>query len=309
VGVTGVIDPGGFNMSPTEYAPLFQVWRNKQLTVRVNYSYFAQKPNKEFEEFKELTQLLPMRFGDDMLRFNGIGERVTFSMYNNDKATPADQEKLYQVARWAAQNGYTLTQHWQENASATTLLDVFERVNQEFPIAKLRWSIAHLNNGTEATFKRMKALGVGWAMQDAMYLDGDKALHRHGDKQLERMPPINTALKLGIQIGAGTDAHRVADYNPFIALRWMLDGKSASGRKLRGDDEIPSRMQALKMYTSGSAWLAHDEQKRGSLEIGKLADLAVLSDDYLNVPLEKMAQIYSQLTMVGGNIVYREGLK
>jgi predicted amidohydrolase YtcJ len=123
------------------------------------------------------------------------------------------------------------------------------------------------------------------------------------------MPPINTALKLGIQIGAGTDAHRVADYNPFIALRWMLDGKSASGRKLRGDDEIPSRMQALKMYTSGSAWLAHDEQKRGSLEIGKLADLAVLSDDYLNVPLEKMAQIYSQLTMVGGNIVYREGLK
>ena len=309
VGVTGVIDPGGFNMSPTEYAPLFQVWRNKQLTVRVNYSYFAQKPNKEFEEFKELTQLLPMRFGDDMLRFNGIGERVTFSMYNNDKATPADQEKLYQVARWAAQNGYTLTQHWQENASAATLLDVFERVNQEFPIAKLRWSIAHLNNGTEATFKRMKALGVGWAMQDAMYLDGDKALHRHGDKQLERMPPINTALKLGIQIGAGTDAHRVADYNPFIALRWMLDGKSASGRKLRGDDEIPSRMQALKMYTSGSAWLAHDEQKRGSLEIGKLADLAVLSDDYLNVPLEKMAQIYSQLTMVGGNIVYREGLK
>jgi predicted amidohydrolase YtcJ len=309
VGVTGVIDPGGFNMSPTEYAPLFQVWRNKQLTVRVNYSYFAQKPNKEFEEFKELTQLLPMRFGDDMLRFNGIGERVTFSMYNNDKATPADQEKFYQVARWAAQNGYTLTQHWQENASAATLLDVFERVNQEFPIAKLRWSIAHLNNGTEATFKRMKALGVGWAMQDAMYLDGDKALHRHGDKQLERMPPINSALKLGIPIGAGTDAHRVADYNPFIALRWMLDGKSASGRKLRGDDEIPSRMQALKMYTSGSAWLAHDEQKRGTLQVGKLADLAVLSDDYLNVPLEKMAQIHSQLTMVGGNIVYREGLK
>lgn len=309
VGVTGVIDPGGFNMSPTEYAPLFQVWRNKQLTVRVNYSYFAQKPNKEFEEFKELTQLLPMRFGDDMLRFNGIGERVTFSMYNNDKATPADQEKFYQVARWAAQNGYTLTQHWQENASAATLLDVFERVHQEFPIAKLRWSIAHLNNGTEATFKRMKALGVGWAMQDAMYLDGDKALHRHGDKQLERMPPINTALKLGIPIGAGTDAHRVADYNPFIALRWMLDGKSASGRKLRGDDEIPSRMQALKMYTSGSAWLAHDEQKRGTLEIGKLADLAVLSDDYLNVPLEKIAQIHSQLTMVGGNIVYRESLK
>jgi predicted amidohydrolase YtcJ len=306
VGVTGVIDPGGFNMAPSEYAPLFKVWRNKSLTVRVNYSYFAQKPNKEFEEFKELTQLLPMNFGDDMLRFNGIGERVTFSMYNNDKATPADQEKFYQVARWAAQNGYTLTQHWQENASAALLLEVFEKVNQEFPISKLRWSIAHLNNGTDSTFKRMKALGVGWAMQDAMYLDGDKALHRHGEKNLERMPPINTALKLGIAIGAGTDAHRVADYNPFIALRWMLDGKSASGRKLRGNDEIPTRIQALKMYTSGSAWLAHDEHQRGTLEVGKLADLAVLSNDYLTVPIEKMADIHSKLTMVGGKIVHIE---
>ena len=306
VGVTGVIDPGGFNMAPSEYAPLFNVWRNQNLTVRVNYSYFAQKPNKEFEEFKELTQLLPMKFGDDMLRFNGIGERVTFSMYNNDKATPEDQDKFYQVARWAAQNGYTLTQHWQENASAASLLEVFERVNQEFPIAKLRWSIAHLNNGTEATFKRMKALGVGWAMQDAMYLDGDKALHRHGEKNLERMPPINTALKMGIAIGAGTDAHRVADYNPFIALRWMLDGKSASGRKLRGNEEIPTRMQALKMYTSGSAWLAHDEHRRGTLEIGKMADLAVLSEDYLEVPIEKMANIHAKLTMVGGKIVYIE---
>jgi len=306
VGVTGVIDPGGFNMAPSEYAPLFNVWRNNKLTVRVNYSYFAQKPNKEFEEFKELTQLLPMKFGDDMLRFNGIGERVTFSMYNNDKATPADQAKLYEVARWAAQNGYTLTQHWQENASAASLLEVFEKVNQEFPIAKLRWSIAHLNNGTESTFNRMKALGVGWAMQDAMYLDGDKALHRHGEKNLERMPPINTALKMGIKVGAGTDAHRVADYNPFIALRWMLDGKSASGRKLRGNEEIPTRMQALKMYTSGSAWLAHDETKRGTLEVGKLADLAVLSEDYLTIPLEKMASIHSKLTMVGGKIVYQE---
>jgi predicted amidohydrolase YtcJ len=306
VGVTGVIDPGGFNMTPAEYAPLFNVWRNNNLSVRVRYSYFAQKPNKEFEEFKELTQLLPMNFGDEMLKFNGIGERVTFSMYNNDKASPADQDKFYQVARWAAQNGYTLTQHWQENASASSLLEVFEKVNQEFPIAKLRWSIAHLNNGTEATFKRMKALGVGWAMQDAMYLDGDKALHRHGEKNLERMPPINTALKLGITIGAGTDAHRVADYNPFIALRWMLDGKSASGRKLRGNDEIPTRMQALKMYTSGSAWLAHDENKRGTLEVGKFADLAVLSEDYLQVTLERMAQIHSMLTMVGGKIVHME---
>ncbi len=306
VGVTGVMDPGGFNMSPTEYAPLFKVWRNKDLTVRVNFSYFSQKKDKEFEEFKELTQLLPMGFGDDMLRFNGIGERVAFSMYNNDKATPADQEKLYQIARWAAENGLTLTQHWHEDSSVGTLLDVFDRVHREFPIDKLRWSIAHLNNGTEATFQRMKNLGVAWAMQDAMYLEGDRVLHRHGEKAAEHMPPINTALKVGVKMGAGTDAHRVADYNPFIALRWMLDGKTASGKTLRAANEIPSRMQALKLYTSGSAWLAHDEKNRGVLEVGKLADLAVLSQDYMRVPLDKMADTHSVLTMVGGTIVHSE---
>ena len=120
------------------------------------------------------------------------------------------------------------------------------------------------------------------------------------------MPPINTALKVGVKMGAGTDAHRVADYNPFIALRWMLDGKTASGKKLRAANEIPSRMQALKLYTSGSAWLAHDEKNRGVLEVGKLADLAVLSQDYMRVPLDKMADTHSVLTMVGGNIVHSD---
>ncbi|MDI9330491.1 MAG: amidohydrolase family protein [Alphaproteobacteria bacterium] len=107
-GITGVMDPGGFNMDPGEYQPLFQVWRQGELSVRVRYSYFAQKKEQEFEEFKDLTQLLPMGFGDDMLRFHGIGERVTFSMYNNLNPKPADQETFYRVARWAAQNGYTL---------------------------------------------------------------------------------------------------------------------------------------------------------------------------------------------------------
>lgn len=306
VGVTGVMDPGGFNMDPSEYQPLFKVWRDRQLTVRVNYSYFSQNKDKEFEEFKGLTQLLPMKFGDEFLRFNGIGERVTFSMYNNDKPTEADQDKLYQVARWAAQNGLTLTQHWHEDASVAKLLDVFERVHRETPIDKLRWSIAHLNNGTEATFRRMKSLGVGWAMQDAMYLEGDRAVALHGEKVLERMPPMKTAMRVGVAIGAGTDAHRVADYNPFIALRWMLDGKSASGRALRGAEETPSRVEALRFYTLGSAWLAHDEGNRGSLQVGKLADLAVLSEDYLTLPIDRIGKIHSLLTLVGGKAVHAQ---
>jgi predicted amidohydrolase YtcJ len=306
VGLTGFVDPGGFNMTPTEYAPLFRVWRDKALTVRVNFSYFSQKRDKELDEFKELTQLLPMGLGDDLLKFNGIGERVTFGMYNNDKPSDADKEQFYQAARWAADNGLTLTHHWMNDASVGHLLDVFERVNRDVPIAKLRWSIAHLNDASEANLARMKALGVGWAMQDAMYYEGERELKEKGEAALKRMPPMRTALKTGVVIGAGTDAHRVANYNPFIALRWMLDGKSASGVPLRGPEETPNRLEALRMYTSGSAWFAHDDARRGTLALGKLADLAVLSRDYLSVPVQEIGGIHSLLTLVGGRVVYAE---
>jgi predicted amidohydrolase YtcJ len=307
VGLTGLVDPGGFNMTPAEYAPLFRVWRDKALSLRVSFSYFSQKRGAELDEFKELTQLLPMGLGDDLLKFNGIGERVTFGMYNNDQPTDVDKEQFYAAARWAAENGLTLTQHWLNDASVGHLLDVFERVNREVPITKLRWSIAHLNNASEASFARMKALGVGWAMQDAMFLEGDRELKAKGESALQRMPPLRTALKAGVVVGAGTDAHRVASYNPFVALRWMLDGKSASGTALRGAQETPDRLEALRMYTSGSAWFAHDEKQRGTLALGKLADLAVLSKDYLSVPLQDIGDITSLLTLVGGRVVYAEG--
>jgi predicted amidohydrolase YtcJ len=113
-----------------------------------------------------------------------------------------------------------------------------------------------------------------------------------------------TALKMGINMGAGSDAHRVATYNPFIALRWILDGKTVGGNATRGADETPSRDQALRMYTQGSAWFSFDEKKRGTLEVGKLADFAILDQDFFTVPVENIAKTGSLMTVVGGKIVY-----
>jgi hypothetical protein len=118
---------------------------------------------------------------------------------------------------------------------------------------------------------------------------------------------VETARELGVAVGGGTDAHRVASYNPFTSLQWFLDGKTVTGVALRGPEETPSRENALRYYTSGSAWFSHDEDKRGSLEVGKLADLAVLSKDYMTVPLDQVGGIESVLTMVGGRIVYAAG--
>jgi predicted amidohydrolase YtcJ len=306
-GITGIVDPGGFNMPPENYRALMKVWRDRKLSLRVAFSLFAQNRGKEIEEFERLTPLMPMGFGDEWLRFNGVGERVTFGMYNNDKPSSEQKEDFYKAARWAADRGMSLTAHWHNDASVGQLLDVFERVHKEVPIDKLRWSIAHLNDASGATLQRMKALGVGWTVQNAMYFGGDLFAKMRGPDVARRAPPINTGLRVGLPMGAGTDAHRVMSHNPFVALRWLADGVTVSGTALRGAEETPTRLQALAMYTSGSAWFAHGEQRRGTLEPGKLADLAVLSADYLSVPADQIGKIESQLTMVGGRIVYATG--
>jgi hypothetical protein len=304
LGLTGVVDPGGNNLFPADYQALFDVWRRRELTVRVAYSLNGQTAGQELAELQGLTALLPMGFGDELLRFNGLGERITFAMNNNPEPTAEHEERYYEIARWAAERGMAITMHWGPDATVGHLLDIFERVNRERPIAPLRWSIAHLNDASEATLKRMSALGVGWTVQDAMYFGGEDLVRRQGPDAARRIPPVVTGLRLGVNIGAGTDAHRVASYNPFTALQWFLDGKTVAGTPIRGPEETPDRFAALALYTRGSAWFSFDDDVRGSLEVGKLADLAVLSDDYLTVPLDEVGNIESVLTLLGGEVVY-----
>jgi predicted amidohydrolase YtcJ len=306
-GLTGVIDPGGHNLAPEDYAALFQLWREQALPLRVVYSIFAPRPGKELEDFQAFTKFLPMGAGDDLLRFNGIGECITWGMYNNENPSDADKEEFYRVALWAATQGMTLTVHWNNDRSVHHLLDVLERVNREVPIAKLRWSIAHLHDASDDSLQRMKALGVGWLMQDGLYFSAPSYIAERGPAQMRRTPPIVSALRLALPVGGGTDANRVMIPNPFVSLRWMLDGRTVDGIATRGAEQIPGREEALRIYTQGSAWFAHDESRRGRLLPGMLADLAVLSDDYFSVPLLRIAQIESLMTLVGGKVVYAGG--
>jgi predicted amidohydrolase YtcJ len=307
LGLTGVVDPGGNNLFPPDYRALFDVWRQHALTVRVAYSLNGQTAGKELEELRGLTALLPMGFGDDRLHFNGLGERITLAMNNNPAPSAEDKERYYEIVRWAAERGMAITMHWGPNGTVDHLLGIFERVNREIPIAPLRWSIAHLNDASDDTLRRMSALGVGWTVQDAMYFGGEALVQRQGKDAARRIPPVVTGQRLGVHIGAGTDAHRVASYNPFTSLQWFLDGKTVAGTPIRGPEETPDRMTALRLYTLGSAWFSFDDDKRGSLEPGKLADLAVLSADYLTVPVEEIGDIESMLTLLGGEIVYAAG--
>jgi len=307
LGITGVADPGGYNLAIPAYEALFQIWRERRLTVRVRYSISAPRRGHELDDFKGLTQLLPMRFGDEWLRFNGIGENVTWGFYGNDNPSDAQKEELFKVLRWAVSRGMTATFQWHNDRPLHHLLDVLERVNEETPLANLRWSVAHLNDASLPSLKRMNAMGVGWLVQNAFYFRGEAFLGQRGADAARDVPPIVGALRLNLPIGGGTDAHRVMGPSPFVSLQWMVDGKTISGLAMRTPQELPSRIEALRMYTQGSAWFSFEENERGALAVGQLADLAVLSRDYLTVPVDQIGGTVSLLTMVGGRIVYADG--
>ncbi|MFM2129351.1 MAG: hypothetical protein RL477_897, partial [Pseudomonadota bacterium] len=264
----------------------------------------APTPGRELEEYKAYTRFLPSGTGDDWLRFNGIGERVTWGLYNNDAPQAAEIAAFESVALWAARQGHTLTMHWNRDASVHHLLSIFERVNARVRLAPLRWSVAHLHDATPATLARMKALGLGWLSQDALHFATADYLAKMPQGRRQASPPLVSALRLGLPVGAGTDAHRVMSYNPFVALQWMLDGRTVDGRPTREAQEIPDRARALQMWTKGSAWFAFDEDRRGTLAPGRLADFAVLSQDYWSVPVGEIGKIAAQLTVVGGRIVF-----
>ena len=154
---------------------------------------------------------------------------------------------------------------------------------------------------------RMKAMGVGWLIQNAFYFRGEAFLGKYGAEAALRVPPLVSAVRMGVPVGAGTDAHRVMGPSPFVSLQWILDGKTAGGVAMRAADELPSRLDALRLYTEGSAWFSFEENERGALEAGRLADLAVLDRDYLTVQTDQIGGTVSLLTMVGGRVVYGAG--
>jgi predicted amidohydrolase YtcJ len=304
--ITGIVDGGGVSMYPANYQALFRLWHDRELTVRVAYHLCAPKPGSELADLQNLTQLVPQGFGDDMLHFNGPGEILIWADWTDGDITPDGKAKLAELLRWAAAKGYTIQLHWNPDRTVHDLLDVIEDINRDIPVAKLRWTLLHLYNASEDNLKRMKSLGLIWGVQDGLYFGGERLQQEVGAEAAREMPRIATALKLGLTVAGGTDAHRVSSYNPFVSLQWYLDGTTIGGVKTRGDAEAPSRRQALEMYTRNPAFMANDDDKRGTLEAGKLADLAVLSADYLTAPVAEIGKIRSVLTMVGGNVVYAD---
>jgi len=314
-GVTGVIDAGGgFQNYPEDYKVISDLARQNRLSVRVAFNLFTQRPKHELEDFTNWLKLTKPGAIDEFLRVNGAGEMLVFSAADFEDFPeprpdlPKEMESdLKVVVTLLAKNQWPFRLHATYGESIERFLNVFEEVNDEVPINNLRWFLDHAETISDHDIKRVSNLGGGIAIQDRMAYQGEHFIALHDEDTAEDSPPIKKILDAGIPVGAGTDATRVASYNPWISLYWLVAGKTVGGTILYSQKNRLDRIEALKLYTVGSAWFSNEENLKGSIEVGKFADLAVLSADYFSVPEDQIKRIESVLTIVGGKVSYGSG--
>ena len=312
LGVTGAIDAGGgFQNYPDDYAVIEKLADEGQLTIRLAYNLFTQKPKGEKEDFLSWTQSSTYKQGDDYFRHNGAGEMLVYSAADFEDFRqprpdmPADMEgDLDGVVRVLAENRWPWRMHATYDETISRALDVFERVNQDIPLEGLNWFFDHAETISDESIDRIAALGGGIAVQHRMAYQGEFFVERYGHGAAEATPPVSRIIAKGVKTSAGTDATRVASYNPWVSLAWLVTGKTVGGMQLYPRANCLDRETALRMWTENVTWFSNEEGNKGRIQVGQLADLIVPDRDYFSCPESEIADMTSDLTMVGGKVVY-----
>ncbi|GAA4326315.1 amidohydrolase [Pigmentiphaga soli] len=315
LGVTGVIDAGGgFQNYPEDYAVIRKLADEGQMTVRLAYNLFTQKPKKEKEDFLNWTSSVKYKQGNDYFRHNGAGEMLVFSAADFEDfrqprpdMPPEMESELDEVVRILAQNRWPWRLHATYDETISRALDVFEKVDQDIPLDGLHWFFDHAETISDASIDRIAALGGGIAVQHRMAYQGEYFVERYGRGAAEATPPIRRMLDKGVKVSAGTDATRVASYNPWVALAWMITGKTLAGLQIHPRRNCLDREEALRMWTENVAWFSDEEGKRGRIEKGQFADLIVPDKDFFACAEDEISFLTSELTVVGGKVVYGAG--
>lgn len=315
LGVTSAIDSGGgFQNYPDDYAIVEKMHAEGQLTVRISYNLFTQKPKDELSDFASWAKQVSPGQGDDTYRHNGAGEMLVYSAADFEdfrverpEMPPNMEADLEPVIRLLAENRWPWRLHASYDETISRALDVFEKVNRDVPLQGINWFFDHAETISDRSIDRVAALGGGIAVQHRMMYQGEYFIEQYGAKAAENSPPIRRMLEAGLPVGAGTDATRVASYNPWVSLSWLVTSQTLSGTRLYPAANRLDRETALRLWTEANTWFSSEEGKKGQIKIGQLADLAVLSDDYFAVPEAEIVHLRSVLTVLGGKVVHGEG--
>jgi len=265
--------------------------REKKATVRLQMNFLQNQNNPELPELKERLRNAFQFFGDDMLMTGAIGEW----------AAPLNSGMVWREAqRLVAQAGWRNENSVQNLAGLRQVVEAYEAVNKEFDITKLRWMVHHVPEVDADLLSRLQALGCGVQMAAFRWVTSNNANTVVG-------PPFKTIINHGIQVGMHGDGVHIAPLNPWLHIYFATTGVNSFGDKVNGDQQI-TRQEALRLFTRGNSWFLRMEDRIGTIEPGKLADITVLNKDYFSVPDEEIKQIRSVLTVVGGKIVHDAGL-
>ncbi|CAD6873801.1 amidohydrolase [Methylomonas fluvii] len=312
LGVTSCIDAGGgFQNYPEDYQVIERLHADGQMTVRIAYNLFTQNKGGELADFQKWAGVVKPYSGDSYFRQNGAGEMLVFSAADfedflqprPDMAASMEKE-LGDVVRFLVENRWPFRLHATYDETIDRALDVFEAINRDTRFDDLRWFFDHAETVSEKNLARIKHLGGGIAVQHRMAFQGEYFVDRYGKKAAEHTPPLRKMLEMGIPVGGGTDATRVASFNPWVSLYWLVTGRTVGGLPLYGESNCLEREEALRLWTTGSAYKSNEETVKGALSPGMYADLIVTSHDFMTVADEAIKAITSLLTMVGGRIVY-----
>ncbi len=312
LGITSVIDAGGgFQNYPDDYDVINRLHADGQMTVRIAYNLFTQNKGGELADFQKWSKIVKPYSGDGFLRHNGAGEMLVFSAADfEDFLQPRPdmaktmEEELGDVVRFLAERRWPFRLHATYDETITRALNVFEAIDKDTPFNNLRWFFDHAETVSDRSLDRIRKLNGGIAVQHRMAFQGEYFIDRYGADAARNSPPLRKMVERGIPVGGGTDATRVASFNPFVSLYWMTTGRTVGGLALYGDENRLSREEALRLWTIGSAYKSNEETVKGALTPGQYADLSILSQDYMSVADEAIKDIVSVMTIMGGKIVY-----
>ena len=315
LGVTSVIDAGGgYQNYPEDYEVIDRLHKDGELTLRIAYNLFTQKPKEEKDDFLRWTSQSRYQQGDDYFRLNGAGEMLVYSAADFEDfrverpdMPPEMEGELEQVVRVLAQNRWPWRLHATYDETISRSLDVFEKVNAEIPLDGLHWFFDHAETISDKSIDRIAKLGGGIAVQHRMAYQGEYFVERYGNAAAEHTPPVKRIMDAGVKISAGTDATRVASYDPWVSISWLVTGKTLGGLRLYPERNCLDRETALRMWTENTTWFSNEEDKKGNIKVGQLADLVVLDRDYFEVPSDDIRHLQSVLTIVDGKPVYGAG--
>ena len=322
-GITAVRIPGAYKGNMLDDYKLIRQARDKGL-LTLRYSILL--PGFGTRDPAKLRQLIDawgvkQDEGDDWVRIGGIKLLVDGGFEGGHMSRPYEEPygeggkyagltvvppaDFTAVVKAAHSLGWRVTTHAVGDAALDEVLDAYEAANAERPIAGERWAVEHAFLAGPSEIQRMKKLGLMLSVQDHLYLAAPAMEKYWGRERADSVTPLKTYLDNGFLVIGGTDSP-VVPFNPFWEIYNFLTRDTIAGGIYGPAERVTSRQTLLRMITINYAKLIGEEQTKGSIEAGKLADFAILSEDILTAPVEEIRNTKAMATYIAGKQVYHD---